>query len=122
MKTQYANSLLHAAASGDHKAVRALASGMEFMFLRYYVKCRDIFIREARGGAFPPLNFDILKRSKIWYVACGTIIRRVAEAAKCKSSAIDFWIFVNLFLMWYEMSGPLSHAVYRKVHNCGPFN
>ena len=59
---------------------------------------------------------------------CGTIIRRVAAAATCESLAIDFWIFLTFFWifvgcwMFGEMSGPLSHAVYRKVHNCGPFN
>ena len=53
---------------------------------------RDIFIRGARG-ALPPLNFDNPKRSKIVYVTCGTIIRRVVAAARCKSSVIYFWIF-----------------------------
>ena len=41
---------------------------------------RDIFIRGARGHC-PPLNFDNPKRSKILYVTCGTIIRRVMVAA-----------------------------------------
>ena len=54
--------------------------------------CRDIFIRGARG-ALPPLNFDNPKRSKILYVRCGTIIRRVVAAARCKRSVIDFLIF-----------------------------
>ena len=31
-------------------------------------------------------------------------------------------IFFNIFWMFCEISGPLSHALYRKVHNCGPFN
>ena len=52
---------------------------------RHWAVNRDIFIRGARG-ALPPLNFDNPKRSKIWYVACGTIILN----AKCESSAIDF--------------------------------
>ena len=47
-------------------------------------------------GALPPLHFDNPKRSKIWYVARGAISRRVA-AAKCKSAAIDFWIFFKTF-------------------------
>ena len=54
------------------------------------------FIRGARW-ALPPLNFDNPKRSEIVYVACGTIIRRVVAAAKCKSSVIDFWIFLKYF-------------------------
>ena len=58
---------------------------------------RNIYIRGARG-VLPPLNFDNPKRSKIWYVACGTIIRRVAEAAKCESSAIDFCYIFKPFL------------------------
>ena len=33
-------------------------------------------------GALLPLNFDNPKRSKIVYVACGTIIRCIAAAAK----------------------------------------
>ena len=53
---------------------------------------RDIFIRGARGHC-PPLNFDNPKRPNILYVTCGTIIRRVVAAARCKSSVIDFWIF-----------------------------
>ena len=83
-----------------------------------------IFLSGGGGGrgALPPLNFNNPKRSKIWYVACGTIIRRVVAAAKCKSSVIDLLIFLNVFWMFCEMSGPLSHAVYRQVHNCGPFN
>ena len=60
----------------------------------------------------PPLNFDNPKRFKIWYVVCGTIIRRVAAAAKCESSAIDLWILLNLFWMFCEISGPLSYATY----------
>ena len=66
---------------------------------------RDIFIRGARGHCPPPLNFYNPKRSQILYVTCGTIIRRVVAAARCKSSVIDFWIFC-------EISGPLSHAAY----------
>ena len=58
---------------------------------------RDIFIRGARG-ALPPLNFDNPKRSKILYVTCGTIIRCVVAAARCKSSVIDFWIFLKYYL------------------------
>ena len=50
---------------------------------------RDIFIRGGPRGALPPLNFDNPKRSKIVYVACGTIIHRVVAAAKCKSLVID---------------------------------
>ena len=74
-------------------------------------------------GALPPLTFDNPKRSKIWYVACGTIIGRVAAAAKCKSSAIDFRIFFKPFL---DVLGDIwtseSRGVYRKVHSRGPFN
>ena len=73
-----------------------------------------IFLSGGPGGHCPPLTFDNPKRSKIWYVACGTIIRRVAAAAKCESSAIDFRIFFKPFLD--------SRGVYRKVHNRGPFN
>ena len=57
-----------------------------------------IFLSGGPGGHCPPLTFDNPKRSKIWYVACGMIIRRVAAAAKCESSAIDFWIFFKPFL------------------------
>ena len=51
------------------------------------------YFYQGGQGALPPLNFDNPKRSKMLYVACGTIIRRVVAAAKCKSSVIDFWIF-----------------------------
>ena len=52
------------------------------------------FLSGGPGGALPPpLNFDNPKRSKSVYVTCGTIIRRVVVAARCKSSVIDFWIF-----------------------------
>ena len=50
------------------------------------------------GGHCPPLNFDNPKRSKILYVTCGTIIRRVVVATRCKSSVIDFWIFLKYFV------------------------
>ena len=52
-------------------------------------------------GALPPLNFDKPKRSKIWYIACGTIIRRVAVVAKCESQAVDFWIFFKTFFGYF---------------------
>ena len=55
-----------------------------------------IFLSGGPGG-ITPLNFDNPKRSKIVYVTCGTIIRRVV-AARCKSSVIDFWIFLKYFL------------------------
>ena len=57
------------------------------------------FYQGGQGGICP-LNFDNPKRSKIVYVACGTIIRRVyiVAAAKCKSSVIDFWIFFKYLL------------------------
>ena len=42
------------------------------------------------GGHCPHLNFDNPKRSKMWYVACGKIIRRVVAAAYAKSWVIDF--------------------------------
>ena len=42
-----------------------------------------IFLSGGPGG----------QRSNILYVTCGTIIRRVVAAARCKSSVIDFWIF-----------------------------
>ena len=59
---------------------------------------RDIFIGGGgAGGHCPPLNFDKPKRSKIVYVTCGTIIRRVVAAARCKSSLIDFWRFLKYF-------------------------
>ena len=64
---------------------------------QFTITVRDIFIRGARG-ALPPLNFDNPKRSKILYVTCGTIIRRLVAAARCKSSVIDFWIFLKYFL------------------------
>ena len=49
------------------------------------------FYQGGQGGiAPPPLNFDNPKRSKIVYVTCGTIIRRVVVVARCKSSVIDF--------------------------------
>ena len=51
----------------------------------YMYVCTGIFLSEGARGALPPLNFDNPKRSKIWYVACGTIILN----AKCESSAID---------------------------------
>ena len=44
------------------------------------------YFYQGGQGALPPLNFDNPKRSKIWYVACSTIILN----AKCESSAIDF--------------------------------
>ena len=67
------------------------------MYMCVYVcMYRDIFIRGARG-ALPPLNFDNPKRSKILYATCGTIIRRVVAAARCKSWVIDFWIFLIYF-------------------------
>ena len=46
------------------------------------------------------------------YVTCGTIMRRVVVAARCKSSVIDFWIFFNILWMFCEISGPLNHAAY----------
>ena len=55
------------------------------------------YIYQGARGTMPPLDFDNPKRSKIWYVACGTIIRRVAAAAKCESLAIDIWIFFKPF-------------------------
>ena len=64
----------------------------------YVYLCRDIFIRGARGALPPPLNLDNPKRSKMLYVTCGTIIRRVVVAARCKSSVIDFWIFLKYFV------------------------
>ena len=57
-----------------------------------------IFLSGGPGGHCPPLNFDNPKRSNILYVTCGTIIRRVVAAARCKSSVIDFWIFFKYFL------------------------
>ena len=66
-------------------------------YILYIHTYRDIFIRGARG-ALPPLNFDNPKRSNILYVMCGTIIRRVVAAARCKSSVIDFWIFFKYCL------------------------
>ena len=36
------------------------------------------FYQGGQVGICPPLNFDNPKRSKIWYVACGTIIHRIA--------------------------------------------
>ena len=56
-----------------------------------------IFLSGGPGG-IAPLNFDNPKRSKMWYVTCGTIICRVAGVTKCESSAIDFWIFFKPFL------------------------
>ena len=55
------------------------------------------FYQGGQGG-IPPLNFENPKRSKILYVTCGTIIRRVVAAARCKSSLIDFWIFLKYLL------------------------
>ena len=56
--------------------------------------CKQGYLYQGgQGGIAPPLNFDNPKRSKILYVTCGTIIRRVVAAARCKSSVIDFWIF-----------------------------
>ena len=57
-----------------------------------------IFLSGGPGGHCPPLNFDNPKRSNILYVTCGTIIRRIVAAARCKSSVIDFWIFLKYFL------------------------
>ena len=57
---------------------------------------RDIFIKGVGGGGG--------KRSKTLYVACGPIIRRVVAAAKCNGH------FQNIFGMFCEISGPLSHA------------
>ena len=57
-----------------------------------------ILLSDGRG-ALPPLTFD-----------------------NPNSSAIDFWIFLNLLWMFSEKTEPLSQAAYRKVHNCGPFN
>ena len=58
-------------------AIRTDGNAAHYM----YRVVRDIFIRGGGGrGALSPL--DNPKRSKIWYVACGTIIRRVAAAAK----------------------------------------
>ena len=51
-------------------------------------------------GALPPLNFDNPKRSKIWCVVHGAIIRPIAASAKCESAAIDFWIFFQPFLFF----------------------
>ena len=78
---------------------KSKASGSYFVSVRKRSNTsgKDIFIRGARGHC-PPLNFDNPKRSKMLYVTCGTIIRRVVAAAKCKSSVIDFWIFFKYFL------------------------
>ena len=84
---------------------------------------RGYFYYGARG-TLPPLNFDNPKRSQIWHVACGMIIRRVAATArplKVKALQSIFGYLLNLFWMFGEISGPLSHPVYRKVHNCVPF-
>ena len=67
----------------------------------------------------PPLNFD---SPKFVCRARGAISRRVAAAAKCESAAIDIGYLLNLFLIFCEISGPLSHAAYRKVHDRGPLN
>ena len=56
------------------------------------------FYQGGQGGIAPPLNFDNPKRSKMLYVTCSTIIRSVVVAARCKSSVIDFWIFLKYFL------------------------
>ena len=58
----------------------------------------QVYFYQGARGALPPLTFDNSKRSKIVYVACGTIICRVVTAAKCKSSVIDFWIFFKYLL------------------------
>ena len=50
------------------------------------------------GALPPPLNFDNPKRPKIWYVARGAISLCAAAAAKCESTAIDYWIFFKAFL------------------------
>ena len=87
----------------------------------YTVSYSGIFLSGGTGGHCPLLNFDNPKRSKIWYVVCGTIIRRVAAAAKCESSAIDFWIFFKPFLdVLWDIWTSEPRGV--KVHNCGPFN
>ena len=63
------------------------------------VEIRDIgYFYQGGQGGIAPLNFDNPKRSKILYVTCGTIIRCVVAAARCKSSVIDFWIFKKYFL------------------------
>ena len=56
------------------------------------------FYQGGRGAS--PLEFWQPKKVKtlVGYVKCGTILRRVAAAAKCESSAIDFWIFLKPFL------------------------
>ena len=78
------------------------------------------------SGALPPLNFDNPKRSKIWYVTCGTIIHRVVAVDKCKTSVIEFWIFVSTYRsterstivdLLIKIPGPLNRAAYWKVHN-----
>ena len=97
------------------------------------------FIGGGGQGAFPsPLNFYNPKRSQIWR---GAISRCVAQAAKCESAAIDFWIFFKPFgdVLWniwiseprgvgpterstivdllIKIHGPLNPAAYWKVHN-----
>ena len=63
-----------------------------------WTKGSGIFLSGGPGGHCPPLNFDNPKGSKILYLTCGTIIRRVVAADRCKSSVIDFWIFFKYFL------------------------
>ena len=48
---------------------------------------------------------------------------RVVAAARCKSSVIDFRIFFAYFLdVLWDIWTSEPRGVYRKVHNCGPFN
>ena len=47
---------------------------------------------------------------------------RAVRLANAKARQSIFGHFFNLFGMFCEISGPLSHAAYRNVHNCGPFS
>ena len=71
-------------------------------------------------GALPPLNFDNPKRSKMLYVTCGTIIRRVyiVVAARCKSSVIDL-IFFGCVVRYLDL---WATRRIEKGPQCGPFN
>ena len=64
------------------------------------------FYQGGQGGIAPPLNFENPKRSKIVYVTCGTIIRRVVAAARCKigNRFLDICkIFLGCFVRYLDL-------------------
>ena len=79
---------------------------------------RQGYFYQGGQGALPPPRILTTQKGPRFCVTCGTIIRRVVAAARCKSSVIDFWIFFKYFVdVLWDIWTSEPRGIYRKVHN-----